>query len=122
MRLAAGIARVELSCHADTWEWLEGRLRSGYDWRPMEGGRVQPKPERMVTVDLSGPRVVAILERLRATDAWWHFSVDRSNAARLHQVFLEAIEGVDPEWPGEAPVRVVVDDRARGASEGSDIG
>ena len=117
MHAAAGIALVELSCHEDTWNWIQEQFgrqaATEAGWRLMDGSRVRwDGGDHMVTVSLSGSRTVVILSHLRALRRGYLVpEADRAQARRLYEAFAAAVIGIDPDHLGDRTVTIVVDDR-----------
>lgn len=112
---AAGVARAELVCHADTWAFIAEQASRGEHFRMPAGctaGSTAGACDGIVELTFSGRTLIAI------ADALWEVtqSPDTSPgthhlAAQIYNRFHAAVADIAPHGTG-APVRIVIDDRA----------
>ncbi|MFB9194377.1 hypothetical protein ACFFWA_15440 [Actinomadura verrucosospora] len=114
---AAGVASVEVVCHADTWDFVRTKAPR-FEGRPFSffsgtGDRLDPEPDAdgLVHITLSGPNLVKLLDWMwsasQSTDP-----VERALAKRIYNGAAAVVDTVDPSvQPGLALPPIVIDDR-----------
>lgn len=102
---AAGIVRVDLICHRDTWGFIEG-------WT-FPVGEIGPPPEQatLIKVPLYGPELVRIMTAMRFTGD--KIASERAMASRVYDAIIEVIDRVDPADRFVLPHIVIDDGRPR---------
>ncbi|MFE9602001.1 hypothetical protein [Streptomyces hokutonensis] len=117
LRAAAGISAAELQMHRDAWSFLVEHAAGDRHFRVP--GSVK-EVDGAVTVQVSGPSIVAALTSLQRVSDSDDEPGTRAIAEHLHQRFSETVQAVIEQphrGDGVDPVRIVIDDRAKAASE-----
>ncbi len=117
LRAAAGISAAELQMHRDAWSFLVEHAAGDRHFRVP--GAVK-EVDGAVTVQVSGPSIVAALTSLQRVSSSDGEPGTRAIAEHLHQRFSETVQAVIDQphrGDGADPVRIVVDDRAKTVDE-----
>ncbi len=113
---AAGTAYAEITCHRDHWDFLVAQSSSGQHFRLP--GAVDEKDDGLITADVSGRTLIAVLDALWKTQQ--NTAVDpgtRHLAAIIYQRIGQALNAVASDAPtagGAARpdvTHIVIDDR-----------
>lgn len=111
LRAAAGISAAELQMHRDAWSFLVEHAAGDRHFRVP--GSVK-EVDGAVTVQVSGPSIVATLTSLQRVSGSDDEPGTRAIAEHLHQRFSETVQAVIEQphrGDGAEPVRIVIDDR-----------
>jgi hypothetical protein len=122
---AAGIGRVDLRCHRDTWTHFLDEFertknqRDSDAFRPPDPVNVKDEGDGMLLVPLSGNTLAALLERCRRMHAEFPYSaLDKAIGRRVRSAIVQALAEVLPPRGRSGPVAVIVlDDRPAAAGE-----
>lgn len=115
LRAAAGISAAELQMHRDAWSFLVEHAVGDRHFRVP--GSVK-EVDGAVTVQVSGPSIVAALTSLQRVSNSDGEPGTRAIAEHLHRRFSETVQAVIDQphrGDGAEPVRIVIDDRAKPA-------
>lgn len=99
LKKAAGIARVEVVCDFDTWNfiWQKGLSHTAPAKHPNGDGA-------MVVGTLSGPNLLAVLDQFDYIRRNWTYVPHRVLADRIHDIIAAAVEAVDLDALDGEPV------------------
>lgn len=109
---AAGISTLQLVCHPDTWDTILNMWPS--TWPNPLTGSVTERPDGLISVALSGPNVVKLVELCQPGGYGQSTYTDTAIARRTYRGVASVIDNLVPSGPdGDAPPipPVVIDDR-----------
>lgn len=111
---AAGIKTLKIKCHKDVWAQVKDNPYTGDS---EIDAKVEKGPNDTVTVELSGPDLVTLLEWLAASSNGTGFAdpTDDPVAERLYKALAPVVDSTKTQQAAGDPVpEVVLDDAATG--------
>lgn len=114
-RKAAGVALFHLQCSKDLWNYVE-QLSAAFGSHTQNDipAKVTPAGGRLVTVELTGPNLVNLLQKL---DFFAHGGEGNHDprAMRMYDGLAPVIDSIGPIRPGQSVPLAVINDTAGGA-------
>lgn len=119
-RKAAGVTLFRINCSKDLWE-VTSDTNPGTKVEPMPVLNVVDKPNATVTVDLSGPQLVAYLQMLDRNAHPGRGGVEADQRAiRMYEALAPAVDSIGTPRSGQqGPPTVTVDDTTLGVPTGT---
>ncbi|PBC72373.1 hypothetical protein BX261_7246 [Streptomyces sp. 2321.6] len=124
LRKAAGIGRVDLRCHKDTWAHFVAefeKTKHNHDsaaFRPPAEADIKDEGDGMLLVPLSGNTLAALLDRCRKMCSAHYSDLDTAIGGRVQTAITTALAKVEPKGDADDPaVIIVLDDRPKAVTD-----
>lgn len=114
-RKAAGVSTFRIVCSRDLWNRTGMEKTDGINGSPVPA-KITQRPDGLVTVELTGPNLVDLLEYLdaHAHPGWWD-GVDLDPLAlRMYNAIAPRVDAIQPTpMAGEPVPEVVINDSVK---------
>lgn len=117
-RKAAGLSAFRIVCSPDLWEETGGRDGAGKEPVGTIPAKITKRPDGLVTVELSGPKLVDLLRYLdkNAHPGWHHSTEPDPLAIRMYDAIVPVLDAVTSTPKADAPPPEITIDDSSGRS------